>query len=477
MSSAVENKARAGASQETKSLVWVLIALAAAVVTYLLPLGMNEVTTRVMAISVFVLLMWMTEAIPLAVAGLLGCWAYWVLAGIPANKVFAGFNNDSPWFILGALLLGVMADVTGLARRLAYNIVLRAGTEYSRIVVGMMVINFLLTFVIPSSVAKTALLCAICIGLIQSYGFGKGSNIGKGLILVNTFQAGVFDKTIMAGASSILSRGLIEQFGHVSVSYGLWFIAYLPIAFFTIVGSWFAALWLFPPEKKSLEGGDAYCRAELAKMGPMNAREIRALVILALAVVLWATDFLHHVSPAKIGIVAGLFACLPKVGVIRKEEFAKTNFPIVIFIGTAICMGGVMAGTDILKVLTGAVFKWMTPLLQSASVATGMILYWYSNLFHLFLADLALVTATVPPLMDFSLKNNFNPLALGMLWCFASGGKFFVYQQSALAVGYAFGYFTTKDFFKFGVFFFIAESILLLVFIPLYWPLLGLSLR
>jgi di/tricarboxylate transporter len=106
-----------------------------------------------------------------------------------------------------------------------------------------------------------------------------------------------------------------------------------------------------------------------------------------------------------------------------------------------------------------------------------MILYWYSNLFHLFLADLALVTATVPPLMDFSLKNHFNPLALGMLWCFASGGKFFVYQQSALAVGYAFGYFNTKDFFKFGVFFFFAESILLLIFIPLYWPLLGLSLR
>jgi len=52
-----------------------------------------------------------------------------------------------------------------------------------------------------------------------------------------------------------------------------------------------------------------------------------------------------------------------------------------------------------------------------------------------------------------------------------------VCQQSALAVGYAFGYFDTKDFFKFGVFFFVAESILLFVFIPLYWPLLGLSLH
>ena len=477
MSSTAQATADVRGAQDTKAFACVLIGIAVAIITYFLPLGLNEVTRRVMAVSVFVLLMWMTEAIPLAVAGLLGCWAYWVLAGIPVTKVFSGFTNDSPWFILGAILLGLMADVTGFAKRLAYNIVLRVGTKYSHILIGMMVVNFLLTFIIPSSVAKTALVCAISIGLIQSYGLGKGSNIGRALILVMTFEAGVFDKVIMAGAGSILSRGLIEQLGHVPVSYGLWFVAYLPITILTIVSGWLGALWLFPAEKKSLEGGEAYCRAELAKMGPMKAPEIRATIILGLAVLLWATDHWHHISPSKIGIVAGLTACLPKVGAIRKEDFQKANFPIVLFIGTAICMGNVVASTDILNIVTGAIFRWMSPLLQSGSIFTAPILYWYCNLFHLFLADLSILTATVPPLMAFSLKNHFSPLSLGMMWCFAVGGKFFIYQQGAQAVGYAFGYFTAKDFFKFGVLFFIAESICLLIFVPWYWPLLGLSLH
>ena len=366
---------------------------------------------------------------------------------------------------------------SGLAKRLAYNIVGRLGTSYSWILLGMMMVNFLLTFMIPSSVAKTVIVCAIAIGLIQTFGLGKKSNIGRSLVLVMTFQSSLFDKVILTGAGNILSRGLIESLGKAHVSYGLWLVAFLPITIFTILGSWLLTMWLFPPEKKTLEGGEEYCRAELEKMGPMSRIEIKAMIILGLTTLLWATDYWHHISASKIGIIAGLFACLPLVGVIKKEDFGKANFPIVIFIGGVMCLGSVMADTEILKTLTAAFFKWMTPILQSSSVSAAMLLYWYSNVLHLFLADLSLISAAMPPLMEFSLKSGFNPLTLGMLWAFSLGGKVFIYQQSALAVGYAFGYFTPKDLFKFGVGLFFIESFLLLVIIPWYWPLLGLTFR
>jgi di/tricarboxylate transporter len=314
--------------------------------------------------------------------------------------------------------------------------------------------------------------------LIQSYGLSKESNIGRGLILAMTYQSGLFDKVILAGAATILSRGLIESVGKVKVSYGLWLLAYLPITLLTILASWWIILKLFPPEKKTLEGGQEYCRAELAKMGPMSANEIKATIIMSLTTVLWATDYWHHINASIIGVVGGLFACLPVVGAMKKDDFAKANFPIVVFIGAAMCLGNVMADTEILKTLTAALFKWMTPVLHSASMTAGMLLYWYANLFHLFLAnEPSMISATMPALMQFAIKDGFNPLTLGMLWGYAAGGKVFIYQSAVLAVGYAFGYFTTKDLFKFGLCIFFVESFLLLVIVPWYWPLLGLTFR
>ena len=162
----------------------------------------------------------------------------------------------------------------------------------------------------------------------------------------------------------------------------------------------------------------------------------------------------------------------------KKDDFTKANFAIVIFVAAAICLGNVMADTEILKTLTAALFKWMTPVLRSSSVMAGVLMYWYSNLFHLFLANEAsLLSATMPALMQFALQHGFNPLTLGMLWGFAAGGKVFIYQSAVLAVGYGFGYFTTRDLFKFGLAIFFVESFLLIVIVPWYWPLLGLTFR
>ena len=83
----------------------------------------------------------------------------------------------------------------------------------------------------------------------------------------------------------------------------------------------------------------------------------------------------------------------------------------------------------------------------------------------------------MPALMEFSLKNGFNPITLGMLWSFSMGGKVFVYQSSVLDRRlllrrlYGQGSFQARRRALFrGVAMLIAAR-------PLYWPLLGLTFR
>ena len=193
----------------------------AALKSYFSPLVTSGIDRKVFAITILMMVMWITEILDLAVTSLVGCLLFWIWAGIPLVKSFSGFFSDTPWFVLGVLLLGVMAETTGLARRLAYNIICRLGTSYGGILAGMMFLNFLFTFIMPSANAKCLIFCTISVGSLETFGMGKKSNIGRGLILAMTYQASFFSVFVIAGAAAIVAKGLMESFGKVQVTYAI----------------------------------------------------------------------------------------------------------------------------------------------------------------------------------------------------------------------------------------------------------------
>ena len=111
----------------------------------------------------------------------------------------------------------------------------------------------------------------------------------------------------------------------------------------------------------------------------------------------------------------------------------------------------------------------------TGTFSSTLVLYWSAFAAHLVLAsETAMVSVSIPVLMEFALKNGLNPLAIGMLWTFAVGGKLFIYQSLVVIAGYSFGCFTGRDVFKVGLFFLLAENVALLLIVPIYWPLIGI---
>ena len=85
-----------------------------------------------------------------------------------------------------------------------------------------------------------------------------------------------------------------------------------------------------------------------------------------------------------------------------------------------------------------------------------------------------MLSTSVPPLIQFATAHGLSPVATGMVWSFAAGGKIFVYQSAVMIVGYSFGYFDTRDMLRVGILLSLVESLLLLVVVPFYWPLIGI---
>lgn len=439
------------------------------------PSPLQPVTQHAFAIVGFMVVAWITRAMDYALAGFIGCFLFWALRIVTFPVAFSGFANDTAWFLFGALLLGVVATRSGIARRIAYFVMLRVGVTYPRILLSLIVTDFLLTFIVPSGIARVVIMASIALGLAEAFNSPPGSNVSRGMFLVLSYTANIFDKMIIAGAGSITARGLIEKIGGVEVLWSYWFVAFLPCSIITVLVAWWLTLKLYPPEKVALEGGYDYLRAEMTKLGSLSLLEKKAALLMTAAILLWLTDFLHHISPSVIGIGVGLFALLPRVGVLEIEDMKRLNYLPVFFVAAAISMGTVMQATKGLEILTNSVFAWMLPFMTNI-ITTTVVMYWTAFVYHFLLAsEISMLGTSIPLVMEFAKSHGLNPLQLGMIWTFAAGGKLFAYQSGVLIVGYSYGYFAARDLVRIGAWLTVVEFVVLLLLVQFYWPLIGLQ--
>jgi len=468
----------ASGTPEAARAPWALLSFAVCVLVplavWFAPLGLEARTQHAFAIICFMVLAWMTQAMEFAIAGFIGCFLFWALKIVPFNQAFGGFADNTPWFLFAALLFGRIAGKSGLARRLAYSVMLRVGATYSRILLGLIMTDFLLTFIVPSGLARVVILATIALALIEAFRAEKGSNVARGMFLIMTYTGNLFDKMILAGAGSITAAGAMAKFGGIDVLWAQWLWAFLPCSVITVLVAWRLTLWLYPPEQQTLAGGTEFFRTELAKMGPWSVMEVKAALLIGVALLLWVTDFLHHLPPAMIALGVALFALLPPVGMLDESDMRQVNTMPVFFVAAAISMGNVLEATKGLELLTSTVFTQIEPFLGNI-FSTTVIMYWAGFIYHFFLAsEISMLGTSMPLVMEFAKQHGMDPLTLGLIWTFSAGGKLFAYQSGVLVLGYSYGYFDARDLLRIGAWLTVVEFLILLVLVPFYWPLIGI---
>jgi sodium-dependent dicarboxylate transporter 2/3/5 len=448
--------------------------VAAPLVIWFGPWGLEPHAQHALALMSFVILGWMTHVLEPAITGLIGIYLAWALGVVPFPVAFAGFSNTTPWFLFGAMLFGMMAAKSGLARRLAFSVMRRLGGTYSRLLLGLIVSDFILTFLVPSGVARVAMMGAVAMGIVEVFGVARTSRIARGMFITLTYTATIFDKMVIAGAASITARGVIERAGQVEVLWSQWALAFLPVDILTIFAAWRLTIWLYPPEMTTPPGGAGFLDIELQRMGPLSLLEKKAAVLMALAIGLWMTDFIHRVPSPMIGIGIGLLATLPHIGVLDVDDVKKLNFLTIIFVAAAISTGDILRESGALKLITDAAFGWLEPFVDSPWTSIP-VLYWTGFVYHIFMGDeISMLATSLPVLMQFARAHGVDPLTLGMIWTFGAGGKIFIYQTAVLVVGYSFGCFTPRDMFRMGLALTVIEFIFLLLIVPFWWPIIGL---
>ena len=71
----------------------------------------------------------------------------------------------------------------------AYIVMSKVGTSYSRLLLGLILSSLLLTFLVPSGIACVIIMAAVALGLMEVFGLGRGRNVGRGLFVTLTYTA------------------------------------------------------------------------------------------------------------------------------------------------------------------------------------------------------------------------------------------------------------------------------------------------
>ena len=461
------------------------------------PDGLTVAGHRMLGILVFSVVIWMSEAVsyPTSAAVIMSLMAF--LVGLAPNvaspdkllgtskaleMALAGFNNSALALVGGALFLAAAMTKTGLDRRIALVVLSKIGAKTNRVLAGVILVGFFLSFFVPSTTARVSCMVPIVMGIILAFGVEKKSRFAAILMIATAQADSIWNVGIKtAAAQNMIALGFIEKQLGVYISWLDWFIAAAPFAIIMSVVLYFLLLKMMPPETEEIAGGKETIRKALQELGPMKREEKKLFGISLILLCLWATEkVLHPFDTSSTTIAAITIMLLPGVGIMTWQE-AQSKIPwgTLLLFGIGISLGSALLSTKAAAWLAKMIVGWfglqtMPALIVFAVLAAFLIII------HLGFASATALAAAMIPIVISILQgmppsSGINVVGMTMLLQYViSFGFILPVNAPQNMVAYATETFEVRDFIRTGVPLCIIAYLTTLLLASTYWKWLGL---
>ena len=289
-----------------RRLIGSILAPIAFIALFTLPMpGLSPEAQRLAAVLAAVVVLWVTEALPLPVTALLGASACVVLQVAPAKEVFAPFADPLMFLFIGAFILARGIFLHGLDRRVAYAVLSLpwVGAHPARILLAFGAVTALLSGWI-SNTAATAMMFGIGLSILAALRApGTGAELdpryATGLMLMTSFAASIGGLATPVGTPpNLIGLGFIRSQLGVDVPFFRWMLIGVPVAvvLFLFLSAYLRAV--APAGVRELPAGADLIRRERERLGPWTRGQRSVALAFGLTVVLWIT-------PGVVAVFAG----------------------------------------------------------------------------------------------------------------------------------------------------------------------------
>ncbi|MBL9101824.1 MAG: DASS family sodium-coupled anion symporter [Myxococcales bacterium] len=440
MSADKEDLAAAGEVSDLRKRVGRVLGPLAFVALLAAPTGLTPQAHALAAITVLTVVLWVTEAIPLAAAALLAP-ALAVLLGVTgATEAFAPLASPLIFLFMGGFMLALALAEQGLDRRAALWLLGRrwvAGSP-ARASSAIAMASFALSMWI-SNTATTAMLIPVALGLCRTIRAAapldeqhRFDRHAEGTLLGLTYAASLGGVATPVGtAPNVIALGMLEEQAGIKIDFFQWIKFALPTSLLTLLAVLLLVEYRFPAPVARLAALSETVEEELRKLGPMSSGERRAAGVFMLAVAGWLTPSILKLSlgpgnawttwaargldEGVVAILAGVLVCLVPSGkrdgkpVLGFDRAMRLDWGTLLLLGGGLSLGKLMFDTGLAKTVAQAVLALAGPL---ASSPLGLLAC--STLLVLYLTEITSNVATtsmmVPVLMAIAQAGGNDPV-------------------------------------------------------------------
>lgn len=341
-----------------------------------------------------VVVLWVTEALPLPVSALLAAVAC-VIGGVaPAADVFRPFSQPLVFLFIGSFILAEAIRIHRLDRRLAFAVLALpvVGESPLRIMLAVAAISGVVSGFI-SNTATTAMMVAIVVGMLDAVteagnrsGHRPAPAFATGLLLCVAFAASIGGLATPIGTPpNVIGLAFIDQQLNVQISFFEWCLVGGPVALCLISVATLLLAVAFPAGVPRIEGMSRLVADQRRQLGVWTVAQRSTALAFAVTVALWVTPGLLALSlgakhplcqwfrghiPEGVAAILGaiLLFVLPgnraagdrrRPRVLTWQQAAGIDWGIILLYGGGMALGSLAFQTGLAEAIGTGLTSWL----------------------------------------------------------------------------------------------------------------------
>jgi sodium-dependent dicarboxylate transporter 2/3/5 len=441
----------------------------------------NESANSVIAVALWMVIWWITEAVSISVTALLPLVLFPVMKIMPITDVGANYGSPIIFLFFGGFVLALALEKVNLHKRIALNIIKITGTTPNKVVLGFMIATASLSMWI-SNTASTVVMLPIAMSVIgllinDEDGYTKNDqNFALSVMLGIAFSANAGGiATVIGTPPNSVMIGLLENEYNIEISFLKWMTLGLPFSVILLIISYLVLVkWMYPNRELQFKASKEVINLELKKLGPTSGKEKMVLVIFGITVFLWIFRTLINKIFPGLGLSDTIISMLAAISLfavpynIRKGDFIikwndtqKLAWGILILFGGGLALAKGMTVSGIVDIVSNAIATSEISILFTASLLIILMLFMTE-----LMSNVALVAVLAPVVAGIAIGLDIPIIYLLIPVTIASSCAFMLPMATPPnAIVFASGYIKVHQMAKVGIILnLIAVVLLILVF-------------
>ena len=347
------------------------------------PQGISSDAWKVIAVTVFMAILWITEALPIPVTSLLPILLFPALRVATIEETTAPYASPVIFLLLGGFIIALAVERYNLHKRIALHIINLTSGNANKVIAGFMIATALLSMWI-SNTATTAMMMPIALSITAL--FAKEIHISSKsqqnftlcMMLGTAYAANVGGAaTIIGTPPNLVLYGFLEKHYNITISFADWMMFAVPFAIIMLVIIWLVLVKLiYPNDIKNPTNIHKFISADLKQLGPVSHGEKYVIFIFGFTVFLWmfhpyinnllSYKLFSNVNIAVLGAILCFVVQLNGKALLSWEVAERLPWGIMILFGGGLTLAA--------RLDQSGVLSWIGEVMSTANITSIIVI-------------------------------------------------------------------------------------------------------